>query len=228
MFHRIKSYLFVLTAQVLLWIARHLWRVQVFQHPGDEVPHLYAHWHGDELLLVPVFSRRGYAVMASRSRDGESMALLLSRLGYFVVRGSSSRGGAGGLKGLVDAVCTDRRSAAIAVDGPRGPIYEVKPGILFLAQNSGLPIVPAAGFAVDRWPIPRAWNEGYLPKPFSRCVVLFGEPMKVPADCSEEKRKALQDELKGRLLKLRAEAREIATQASATATKSSKLSSSNP
>jgi lysophospholipid acyltransferase (LPLAT)-like uncharacterized protein len=177
MIRRLREILFVFAIEAVLRLSRSLWRVQVLNQPAEASgPHLYAHWHGDELLLVPVFAGRGYAVMASRSRDGEGMANLLRRLGYWVVRGSSSRGGAAGLKGLVDAVRHQGRSAAIAVDGPRGPVFQVKPGILFLAQSTGLPIIPAVGVASRAWKIPGAWNHGFYPKPLVSCVVLFGSP----------------------------------------------------
>lgn len=207
MLKRVREILLVFGLECLIRASRALWRVKCVNQPNDATgPHLYAHWHGDELLLVPVFAHRGYAVMASRSKDGEGMARLLARLGYFVVRGSSSRGGAGGLKGLVDAVRMERRSAAIAVDGPRGPVFEVKPGILFLAQSTGLPILPAAAVAQHYWKIPGAWNQGFYPKPFSRCRVLFGEPFHVPAECSDAERETLRLQLAARLKALKTEA----------------------
>jgi lysophospholipid acyltransferase (LPLAT)-like uncharacterized protein len=180
----VKRVLEILTVSVIAWalrVVRFSWRVEIVNPPpADKGPYLYAHFHGDEVLLVPVFAGRGYAVMVSRSRDGEWMAGVLRRLGYFVVRGSSSRGGAGGLKGLVDAVNVGGRSTAMAVDGPRGPLHKAKPGILFLASATGFPIVPAGGAARSAWKIPKAWNQSYVPKPFSRARVIFGEPFRVP------------------------------------------------
>jgi lysophospholipid acyltransferase (LPLAT)-like uncharacterized protein len=220
----VRRFVFVFTIEILLRIARLLWRVREIRPPQGTGPRLYAHWHGDELLLVPVYARRGLAVMASRSKDGESMALLLRRLGYRVVRGSSSRGGAGGLKGLIDCVRVEKRSAAIAVDGPRGPVFRVKPGILLLAQSTGLPIIPAGISASRKWNIRGAWNHGYFPKPFARCVVVYGEPIQVPSGANENALEVLRRELEARLISLRKEA----DQTSGTATKSSSESSSKP
>ena len=211
MLTQVRKFAFVFAVEAFFRLARRLWFVSLVNEPvQDGRPHLYAHWHGDELLLVPVFAGRGYAVMASRSRDGESMARFLTRLGYFVVRGSSSKGGAGGLKGLVDAIRQQGKSAAIAVDGPRGPVFKAKPGIFLLAQTTGLPIVPAAGASARAWKIPKAWNQGFLPKPFSRCVVCFGEPLAVPAEATEADRIALAAELESRLTALKEKARGLA------------------
>lgn len=193
--------------RMLLRSTRFFWRIDLSEKPEDtHTPHLYAHWHGDELMLLPVFAHRNYAVMSSRSRDGERMSRLLQSLGYFVVRGSSSRGGAGGLKGLIDAVKTRRLNAAVAVDGPRGPVFEVKPGILALAQATALPIVAASGAANRAWRFPRAWNQTYVPKPFSRCVLAFSEPLVIPPGASETELEGLRLELQNRLRAARARA----------------------
>jgi lysophospholipid acyltransferase (LPLAT)-like uncharacterized protein len=210
MMKRVLEILVVFALEMLFRTAKALWRVKLVNEPSQGTgPHLYAHWHGDELLLVPVFAGRGYAVMSSRSRDGEVMASLLKRLGYTVVRGSSSRGGAGGLKGLVDAVRDQKRSAAVAVDGPRGPLHKVKPGILFLASATGLPIVPAGASAKSAWRFRNAWNQSYLPRPFSKCCVVFGEPLSVPKELDAENEKAFTLRLEEALRAVRAKAESV-------------------
>lgn len=192
---------------MVLRTTRLFWRMELVGKPDDShTPHLYAHWHGDELMLLPVFAHRNYAVMSSRSRDGERMARLLQSLGYFVVRGSSSRGGAGGLKGLIDAVKARGLNAAVAVDGPRGPVFEVKPGILALAQATGLPIVAASGAASRAWRVRGAWNQTYIPKPFARCVLAFAEPLTVPMEADEAELESLRLELQNRLKRVRVRA----------------------
>ena len=137
-------------------------------------PCLYAHWHGDELVLVAYYSYRRLAVLSSLSKDGTIMARTLRMLGYQVFRGSSSRGGARGLIGLIRAVQAGSQ-AGLAVDGPKGPIYEVKPGIIELARKTGKPIVPLRSRCKRAWFIPRAWNRSYVPKPFARVDVAYGQ-----------------------------------------------------
>ncbi|RZA01407.1 MAG: DUF374 domain-containing protein, partial [Proteobacteria bacterium] len=146
---------------------------------------IYAHWHGDELVLVAYYSFRRLAVLSSLSKDGTIMARTLGILGYQVFRGSSSRGGARGLIGLIKAVKTGSQ-AALAVDGPKGPIYEVKPGIVELARKTGQPIVPIRTTCDRAWYIPRAWNRSYVPKPFARVRVEYGEEIGVGAGASLE------------------------------------------
>jgi len=124
--------------------------------------------------------------MASQSRDGELMKRIAILLGYRVVRGSSTRRGAEGLKSLIDLVIKDCCPASLAVDGPRGPIYQVKPGILKLAQQTESWLVPGAASCSSRFVFKKTWNQCYLPLPFSKCVVVYGEPIKIPKDLSDE------------------------------------------
>jgi len=187
------------------WRIREMGRVDLKPLPPGK---LYAHWHGDELLMLKMGQFRKMAVMASRSRDGEVMKWVLKFLGFQVVRGSSSKGGAGGLKGLIDCVEKTNCHSSLAVDGPRGPIYEVKPGILALAQKTGRPIVPTAGAAQWRFVFPKAWNQCYFPLPFSRCVVIYGEPISVSSFATETELDALKELLRERLIELKGQAEE--------------------
>ena len=113
------------------------------------------------------------------------MARTLKLLGYQVFRGSSSRGGARGLIGLIKAVKNGSQSA-LAVDGPKGPIYEVKPGVVELALRTGQPIIPVRTRCKSAWYIPRAWNKTYIPKPFTRVIVEYGEAIFLPPNSSTQ------------------------------------------
>lgn len=134
------------------------------------------------------------------------MRRVLGWLGFYIVRGSSTRGGAAGLKGLIDAVNKEGWSASLAVDGPRGPIYKVKPGILKLAQETGRPLILGAAAASRRFVFKKAWNRCYLPLPFSRCVIVYGEPILVPPALTEEAFENLRRDIEGNLLHLKEEA----------------------
>lgn len=208
MIHRIKTLFASLFVAGFYWLLSRTWRLTEMGlplGPSARNPKLYAHWHGDELLLVAVSIQKHMAIMASRSSDGELMKRVLNYLGYKVVRGSSSRGGAGGLKGLIDLMKTGKYHSSLAVDGPRGPIYQVKPGILKLAQETGLPIIPAAAWASSKFVFKKSWNQCYLPMPFSKCVVWYGDPMLVPADVTAEEFEKLRVTLEHRMKALKKE-----------------------
>jgi lysophospholipid acyltransferase (LPLAT)-like uncharacterized protein len=198
------------------WALSRTWRVRRIVPPGGlpEGGYLLAHWHGDELVLVATEAFRGTAVLSSKSRDGERMATVLRALRYHVLRGSSSRGGVGGLKGLMDAVRRHGRVAALAVDGPKGPIYDAKPGIVKLAEQTGKPIVPIAAAAARRFVFSKAWNRCYVPFPFSECVVALGEPLPVPHPLSDEARERCRQRLNDSLNALRQQAEDAVAEAS--------------
>jgi lysophospholipid acyltransferase (LPLAT)-like uncharacterized protein len=185
------------------------WRVVKWDAPQVTPPVIYAHWHGDELALIGPFSGKGMAVLVSRSRDGEMLSRWLGWIGYWVVRGSSSRDAVGGLKGLVDAVRDQGKSASLAVDGPRGPRGVVKAGVIKLAQITGRPIVPGVAVCRRAWKFPKTWNQCFLPFPFSRILVQYGDPISVSASADvrdlEVHRVALEQSL--HQLKARAESR---------------------
>lgn len=146
--------------------------------PADARPRIFAFHHGRQLALFRHARPRPVAVLSSLSRDGTLQAGILRRLGFVVLRGSSSRGGARALAALVRSV---RRGldAAFAVDGPKGPAGVVKPGVILAARRTGGVVVPIATSA--RWAIRvrRAWDRYLVPLPFSRVVVLRGEPIEV-------------------------------------------------
>ncbi len=154
---------------------------------------IYAFWHGRQFLLFYTHRDSHIVIPASESRDGEIQAGIIGRFGFGVVRGSSKRKGERALLGLVGAL-RNGKSIALAVDGPRGPIYEVKQGITYLAGKLGKPIVPVVTSAKRSWVLEKIWDKYVLPKPFTECVIMYGEPIIVNGTGEEElenKRKEL-------------------------------------
>jgi len=146
---------------------------------------IYAFWHGRQFLLFYAYRNTGVVIPASESRDGEIQAGIIGRFGLGVVRGSSKRKGAQALLGLVDALRSGK-DIAIAVDGPRGPAYEVKQGITYIAGKLGIPIVPLSVAAKRAWVLEKIWDKYLLPRPFTECVIMYGEPIIVNGTGEEE------------------------------------------
>ena len=157
------------------------WRLDCHEAPGlveakkRGEPLIFAHWHGDELCILPLITPYRIATMTSTSKDGMLIDFAIRRLGGATSRGSSTRGGIGALKGLVRLMGQGYR-ASMAVDGPKGPLHKVKPGVFELSRLAHARIVPM-GAACSR-PIifEKSWNKARLPKPFSRISVQFLEP----------------------------------------------------
>jgi lysophospholipid acyltransferase (LPLAT)-like uncharacterized protein len=111
-----------------------------------------------------------------------------------VLRGSSSRGGVAGLKGLVDAM-KNGSDAALAVDGPRGPAFKVKPGAVLAAEQTQGIIIPMTTRASRYWTFKKAWDDYRLPKPFAAVEVVRGDPIYVASGGIEQARLSLENVL---------------------------------
>lgn len=206
MWSRVSRMLTVVLVSLAYRVYTWTWSIRHVRHPKLEGSLLYAHWHGDELALISAYRHSRMAVMASRSKDGELQGRFLEGLGYHVVRGSSSKGGAGGLKGLLDAVMKGGFNASLAVDGPRGPLHQVKPGILKLAQVTRRPLIPGVVGTSSKFVFKKSWNQAFLPLPFSQSVIIYGEPITVPRDADEATLENLRLELEQKLISLKVEA----------------------
>jgi len=191
------------------WIVLSLWSKTVrMRMVNREVPKalgaegknfIYAFWHGRQFLLFQSHRDTGIVIPASESRDGEIQAQILKRFGFDVVRGSSKRKGERALLGMVDGL-RKGKTVALAVDGPRGPLYEVKQGVTYLAGKLNKPIVPVVTGARRYWILGKIWDKYMLPRPFTTGVVIYGDPIIVNGTTEgelEAKRKELQTALNG-------------------------------
>lgn len=143
---------------------------------------IYAFWHQRQAFFTWTHRGDGAAVLVSRSRDGELIArtMRLSRIG--ALRGSSSRGAAEALREMMEEAGKGV-DLGITPDGPRGPAREVKPGVLYLAQKLGIPILPLTNALSRKLILPRSWDRFQVPLPFGRAVLRYGAPIRVgPGD----------------------------------------------
>lgn len=181
----LKAFMIWLLAKIILLTVRvivvHRDRLDSVKSSG--LPVLYAFWHGRQLGLFKFNPEEKLCVLASRSQDGEIQSRVCRLFGIRVERGSSSRGGLSGLLALQRQLKTGC-SIAMAIDGPRGPAFVAKPGIVVLARASGLPIVPVTVGVQPRWVLSRSWDQFLIPRPFSRAFVAFGTPIHVSRACS--------------------------------------------
>ena len=146
-------------------------------------------WH-NRLLIFPLVLRRFFpqrhgAALISASRDGDLLADGVQRFGYDVIRGSSSRLGASAILQLTQVLASGR-DVVITPDGPRGPAYELGPGIIFLAQKSGAAVLPMNLEYSHCWRL-GSWDRFIVPRPFAKVRVLINRPHRVrPALTPEE------------------------------------------
>jgi hypothetical protein len=163
---------------------------------------IYAFWHGRMLILA--FSHRWQRIhiLISQHRDGEYIARIIGRLGFVSVRGSTTRGGTKAIFEMCEKVASGY-DVGVTPDGPKGPKFKVQPGTVYMAQRSGLPIVPITASAHKRWTL-SSWDGFIIPKPFSRTVVMLGEPTYVPGESSPEELERIRIDLERKMQELTA------------------------
>ena len=145
-------------------------------------PVIFAIWHNRLLMLPRVFdpsfpTRQSYGLI-SASRDGDMIANWIERAGYGTIRGSSSRKGVAALRQLMDTLAANG-NVLFTPDGPRGPVYQVSQGVVFLAQKSGAPIVPIHMEYSSCWRM-KSWDRFVVPRPFATLRAIFGAPIRIP------------------------------------------------
>lgn len=154
-------------------------------------------WH-DRIFAGMYYLRdRGLVVMSSISFDAEYTARSIQRLGFGVIKGSSTRGGT---RALVEMIRLMKHGVptAFTIDGPRGPRYEAKPGPPLLAKRTGNPMIPL-GVEVEKYWTLNSWDKFQIPKPFSRAKMFFGEPIFVNTDADDGQLEAKRMELQNAL-----------------------------
>lgn len=193
-----------LIARIATWILRTLfWTVRVdhrkvvdeatpYTAATGSMRYCFCLWH--DAIVACLFSLRTYKLsgLISRHQDGSYLTHAIKLLGITPVRGSASRGGAQATRQLIDQpdlhVC-------ITPDGPRGPRRKMKDGIVYLASRTGRPVVPTTVTATRYWAVPGGWSDMIIPKPFSRVLLLAGEPIEVPLDASREEISRITEEI---------------------------------
>jgi lysophospholipid acyltransferase (LPLAT)-like uncharacterized protein len=202
--HKLRGLVLGFIVWVIYKLLYMTWKIRLDEPPEmlsmlkEKKPFILAHFHGDEIPLISLASRYKIATMTSTSKDGEMMNTVLLLLGARTSRGSSTRGGIGALKGLIN-LCKQGHNSSMAVDGPKGPLYEVKPGVFELARLMKAPIFAGAVRADRAWHFPKSWNKAFLPKPFAQVHIVW-IPFNFTLDKNTDPRspelaKALQNQL---------------------------------
>jgi lysophospholipid acyltransferase (LPLAT)-like uncharacterized protein len=161
-------------------------------------PFILAFWHG-RLLMMPISVQRKTKVnvMISHHGDGEIIARTIKHWGQDSVRGSATKGAASAIKQMLKAI---RRGevAVITPDGPRGPRMRVQDGAVRLAAMSGVPVF-AVSYSVKRGKILGSWDRFFVPAPFNRGVVTWGDPVLVPKKDEDGAFEKARDEIEASL-----------------------------
>jgi lysophospholipid acyltransferase (LPLAT)-like uncharacterized protein len=205
-----------LTALVLAMIGATL-RFKVIAEPGavpatPPAKGIFCFWHQCTLPCAWYFRKFRCSILISQSFDGELIARTLGLLGFYSVRGSSSRGGAPGLIALKSVLDTGL-PVVFTADGPRGPIYQTKIGPVKLAQMTQEEMGSFYLLPERAWTM-RSWDRFLVPKPFSRVIVSWSRVVAAPAaDADHETLEVKRQELNDAIERARLNAEQYLVQA---------------
>lgn len=150
-------------------------------------PLIHVLWHNRILaspyLFRKIYPKREVVVLTSASKDGVTLAAAVKVFKVGAVHGSSSRRGAAAIVALRRATRAGK-DLVFTPDGPRGPRYQLQPGVVKIAQTTGLAIVPLHIEYLSCWTL-KTWDRFRVPKPFSKVRVTLGEPIKIPRDLDD-------------------------------------------
>jgi lysophospholipid acyltransferase (LPLAT)-like uncharacterized protein len=139
---------------------------------------IIALWHSEITVFVYSLRDLGAVGLVSPVWEGELINREMVGMGFRTIRGSSGFQPVAGLRLMIRELKKDN-PVAIAVDGPEGPRYEIKPGVINAAALSGYPILPFVGIGMKNLHLP-TWDRHEIPIPFSPVTFAFGEPLFVP------------------------------------------------
>lgn len=165
-----------------------------------KMPIIFVFWHGRLLPLVYAHRHQGVIALVSEHDDGEYITRILERCGFETVRGSSTHGGVGGLRGLIRSAQRGH-DLALTPDGPQGPNRTMKPGALVVARLTGLPLVPVGVGGTSTW-IANSWDRFMVPKPFSTVRIAYGHPRFISREADQLEIDATTQEVRSELTDL--------------------------
>ncbi len=170
----------------------------------NKQPFIFTFWH-QRLIMMPYgYTGKNIHVLISMHRDGLMTSNTLKYFGVKSVQGSSTRGGAEGLRKIVKVTKTGA-DLGFTPDGPKGPARKVKPGVIQTARLTGYPILPVS-YGSSRKHVLRTWDKMQLPKFFSKGVFVYGEPFYIDRKITKNEIDSKAEELEDILNKLTDEA----------------------
>ncbi len=140
---------------------------------------LFILWHNRLFAIAEIYRRyrlrRGRRIygLVSASRDGAWLSAFFRLMGIHSIRGSSSWRARPALRELMSRLEAGY-DVGITPDGPRGPCYDFKEGAALLARKGSARTFLVSANFTSAWRL-KSWDGFYLPRPFSKVVVIVDE-----------------------------------------------------
>ncbi len=150
----------------------------------EKKPFILSLWHCNAFTGPILIRNMDLYILISQSRDGELINRIVKRFNNHSVRGSSSRGGIQALKVLIK-IAREGKRILITPDGPRGPAFKLQPGIITLASQTGIPIIPFHHESIKQKKA-KSWDAMRIPSLFNTIIVSYGEPIFIPPNLDQQ------------------------------------------
>lgn len=150
----------------------------------DKEKFLFTNYHNQIIPFIFYFRRRKFYCLVSKSKDGDISDYFLKRLGYYTIRGSSSDGGTEALYQIKNEL-KNNIVLSLPFDGPKGPVYKIKKGIIWLHSRNEYPLL--LGYCYfSRAKRLGSWDGLYVPYPFSKVLIVIDGPVNLEKNISKE------------------------------------------
>jgi lysophospholipid acyltransferase (LPLAT)-like uncharacterized protein len=163
----------------------------------DPGKYILCFWHSRFVLMPYCYPGPRIVVLSSKHRDAEALVRILRMFGIENARGSTTSGGATGMRQILRKV-REGCDVGITPDGPRGPRRRVQPGVAAIARVTGLPIIPVT-FSASPSRRLGSWDRTLIPKLFSKGLFVYGDPVVVPRNADDRTLEAKRLELEREL-----------------------------
>lgn len=181
---KIKLSILISLLKSFFTIEKYLLKIKHINYPKGQF--ILSMWHAHQCMSNGIEDKSKFYILISASNDGEIIAKAIECLNLMSVRGSSKRHGTKAALELIDKL-KEGNSAAIMVDGPKGPRGKVKEGIVNISKLSGVPIVPVMWASKDKTFLKiNSWDLFRLPFGYCRTIALYGDPIYIPAETTKE------------------------------------------
>jgi hypothetical protein len=181
------------TTAILLWTCKkEVHGLEAFVAAANEKSCILMLWHNNLLITANILSLYTpnfiYSAFISNSRDAEPLAIIVKSFAVGRVHRVPHNQRHAALHSMISRLREHKQVAVITPDGPRGPKYVLKPGVVLAAKATGANIVPFSWKASSFWEL-GTWDRMKIPKPFSKIVVTFGPVMTLDREQPEAESK---------------------------------------
>ncbi len=150
---------------------------------NEKKPFILAFWHSQLMMIGFVWKSKSVLnMLASSHSDGRFGAYIA---GHFNFRNISieAKNKSPSLRQIFKLL-NDGKYLGVTPDGPRGPNQKVSDGIIKIAINSQVPIIPL-GFASNKNIKLKSWDSFLITYPFSKCNFVWGDPISIPSSTKD-------------------------------------------